>query len=478
MRGRADLYEAPADRHRGDTVVWKVLIGVLIVVGVLGGAGAVIVSQMDGMPSFGQGGGEVGIEVQLAEAERGDLVRTVSAPGSIEPKSLVKISAQLSAKVLELPFREGERVEAGDVVVRLDPQRLTAQLESAEASLRSEEARLLGAEAGLINARLNYERLTQLAETGDVSRADLEAAEAQFLSAQSTKQVIEHAIEVARARIDEAQKDLENTVIASPISGIITALNAEVGETVIVGTTNNPGSVIMEVADLSEMLLTAQVDETNIAPVREGQDATIYINAFDDKEFTGTVQRIGLKRQVAADGTGVFEVEILIDSAEEDRLYSGMTASTDIAVERFYDVVMVPSQCVLDRRVEDLPDEVKDSPYVDRDKTFARVVYVEAEGKTEARPVEVGPSDLTSTVILAGLEPGERVVAGPYRVLVDLKGGTAIRDRDAAAETTTADGEPTDADADQDADADEDPDEPGESDPEAADEAGTAGAGG
>lgn len=430
-------------------------MGILVVLVVLvGGGGVVVLKSPLGerlMGSMEQEGG--GTEVRLEEAELGDLVRTVSAPGSIEPKTLINISSQVSAKITALPFREGETVKKDDVVVRLDPEDLVARLDASKASLKSEEARLTGAEANLINARLSYERLRQLYETGDVTKSDLDAAEAQFLGAKSNKQVIEASIEMAKANIEQAQKDLDNTTITSPIDGIITVLNTEVGETAIVGTTNTPGSVIMEIADLSEMLVKAQIDETNIAPVEEGQGATVFVNAYDDREFTGKVQKVGLKRQVAADGTGVFNTEILLGLDEGDRLYSGLTASVDIQVESFYDVVRVPSQAVLDRRVEDLPEDiVKESEHVDSTKTFARVVYRMINGKAVATPVEVGPSDLTHTVILGGLEAGERVVSGPYRVLVDLKHDQRIKDKDAKPEPETDgeadDGEGVDDEAD------------------------------
>ncbi|MEQ8769168.1 MAG: efflux RND transporter periplasmic adaptor subunit [Phycisphaerales bacterium] len=437
--------------------VWKWIVGIVVVIVLLGGAGVVaVIASPLGAKLRGQHV-EMGTEVALTTVERGDLVRTVSAPGSIEPRTLVQISSQVSAKVLALPFREGDRVRAGDVVVRLDPQNLTAVLESAQASQRSEQARLKGAEANLINTRLNFERLTALHETGDVTKAELDAAEAQFLSAQSNKQVIEHSIEIAQARIEEAEKDLENTVITSPMDGVVTALNTEVGETVIVGTTNNPGSVIMEIADLSEMLVKAQVDEANIAPVAEGQTVTVYINAYSDREFTGTVEKIGLKRQVAADGTGIFEVEILLNTEEGDRLYSGLTASVDIAVEEFFDVVRVPSQSVVDRRVDEMPDDIRDgNPYVDQKKAFARVVYVLEDGKAVARPVEVGASDLTHTIIMGGLEPDERVVSGPYRALVSIKHNQSVRDRDAEPEEGESDAVVAEDDESESEDAGED----------------------
>jgi len=438
--------------------VWKWLIGIVVLLAGLAGAGVFVVmstevgeqlrAQLTGA-SLESGG----TPVRLEAAALGDLTRTVSAPGGIEPQTQVNISSQVSAKVLALPFREGQTVKAGDVVVRLDPQNLVARKQSAEARLRSEEARLDGAKAGLINARLNYDRLRQLLETGDVTRAEFDGAEASFLQASSNLKVIEAGIEVAQADIEQVEEDLANTVIESPIDGVITALNTEVGETVIVGTTNNPGSVVMEIADLSDMLLKAQVDETNIEPVAEGQKATVFINAYEDREYEGVVKRIGLKRQVSSQGTGFFVVDIEVNLSEGETLLSGLSASTEIDVETLFDVVKVPSQAVfLDVRVDSMPDEVKDSEHVDIEKTFASVVYVSEDGKAKMRPVSVGPSDLTHTVIEGGLEAGERVVVGPYRELIELSHDKSIEDMDA--EDEEADAEVTEVNAEGEASGD------------------------
>lgn len=408
----------------------RVLAVLVVVFAVLAGGAVVVYKSPVGARLRGDGPkGGVGELVQMEPVGVGDVVRTVSAPGSIEPRTKVQISSQVSARVLALPFREGDRVKAGDVVIRLDPQDLVAVVQSAEAGMRGQQARLGGAEARLINARLEFERLRSLYETGDVTKSELEASEATYLQAQSDKQALEHGIEQAQAEIDRAKKDLENTTIASPMDGVITTLNAEVGETVIVGTTNNPGSVIMEIADLSNMLLKAAVDEANIAPVRVGQEAMVYINAYPDREYKGTVRQIGLKRQVATDGTGTFEVEIALELGEGETLYSGLTASTDIAVEHVYDALRVPAQAVLDRRVDDLPVEIRGgNPLVDTNKTFARVVYKVVDGKTVVTPVKVGASDLTGTQVLEGLGAGDVIVTGPFRVLVNLKHDQAVRD--------------------------------------------------
>lgn len=436
--------------------IGKILVATAIGIGVIGAIGVVVVKSPVGQQFMGGGNGEeIGLPVIMEPVTFGDLERTVSAPGSIEPKRLIKISSQVSAKILALPFEEGEMVKKDDVVIRLDPQDLVAALDSAKAGLSGQKASLGGAEAGLINARLSYERMQQLNETGDATKAELDSAEASFLQAQSNREVLVHSIAQAQAQIERAQTDLDNTTITSPIDGVITSLNAEEGETVIVGTTNNAGSIIMEIADLSEMLLKAQVDEANIAPVEIGQDAKIFVNAYTDREYDGKVQKIGLKRQVANDGTGTFEVEILMDLGEGETLYSGLSASTDIIVEHFYDAMIVPSQAVVDRRIEELPDDVKEgNELIDLNKTFTRVVYRVIDGKTVATPVSVGPSDLTETVITEGLSPDDIVVTGPFRVLVDLQNDRAVRDQNAKPEEETQDEPGSENDSDEDTNAD------------------------
>lgn len=361
-------------------------------------------------------------EVRLDPVVKGDLVRTVSAPGQIEPKTKVEISAQVSARIIALPFRENDFVKKGDVVVRLDARDLAALLDSAKAQLKSEEARLEGTRASYVNASAEWNRRKELHASNDIPKSELDAAEAEYRRAESALRVAEHSIDIARANIVRAEKDLDNTTITSPFDGVITILNAEVGETVVVGTLNNPGSVIMEVADLATMLVKARIDESNIAPVKEGQRARVFINAYPDRKFTGTVDHVSLKREDGKDGTSYFETDILLDPVEGLTLRSGLTANVDIEVETFRDVIRVPSQAVLDRSTEELPKRVTDgNRHIDPAKKFARVVYVMVDGKAQPVPVSVGASDLTHTVVLGGLEDQATIIVGPFKALLGLR---------------------------------------------------------
>jgi HlyD family secretion protein len=360
--------------------------------------------------------------VRLGEAEHGTLTRTVSAPGQIEPKTKVEISAQVSARIIALPFRENQQVKQGEEVLRLDGRDLQAALDSARANHRSQLAQLDRAKAEFARLSSELGRARELFASNDIPRAQLEQAEMEYARGEANLRSAQFAVAIAEANIQRAEKDLSNTIVTAPFDGVITRLNAEVGELVVVGTLNNPASVIMEIADLSVMILKARVDEANVARVREGQRAKVYVNAFPDVPLEGRVDRVGLKRQVDRDGTAYFETEILLEKPDHMLLRSGMTANADIAVETFESVVKVPSQAVQDRNIDDLPrDLIERSPFVDRNKRFVRVVFVFENGKVLARPVDVGASDLTHTIIRAGLEEGARIVVGPFKILASLK---------------------------------------------------------
>jgi HlyD family secretion protein len=425
--------------------VWKRIAGGLVALIALGGGGAWLFAQTDQgrevLTGFKKP--EKSTVVRVETAGRGDLVRSISAPGSIEPRTKVEISAQVSARIVALPFREGQDVRKGDVVVRLDAEDLAAAVESARASLRGEEARLEGARATVAETAAELGRLRELFDSRDISKSQLDAAAAAHQRALANVRATEHAMEIARANITRAQKNLDYAVIISPIDGTITKLNAEVGELVVVGTLNNPGSVIMTIADLRNMIMRARVDETNIGPVRPGQTARVTLNAFPGRTFNGAVQRVRLLREVARDGTGYVETEIAMELSPGDRLFTAGTGNASIDVERLDDVMKIPSQAVMDRRVEDLPSEIAaGNPWIEPGRAFAWVVYRWGEdGTAVVTPVSIGSSDLTHTVILGGLREGDRVIVGPHRELAKMEHGKKIEAQPSRAEKREADEE-------------------------------------
>ena len=421
------------------------VIGIIVVVGVVGGGGAVLLLSTGTLEQLRESLDQepAAREVVIEAVSRGDLVRTVNAPGTIEPEKSVEVAAQVSARIIALPVEELDRVEEGEVLVRLDSEDVLARLEAAQSRLEAEQARLVGVEASLKLAEIDLGRQRELLETGDVPKSVYDAAEATYQQAKSSLEVTKKGIEALQSDIAERRKDLENTIIEAPMSGTVTRVNSELGEMVL-GTSQNLGTVIMEVADLRRMIMRARIDESNVSLVREGQPATVYVLAHGDRAFTGTVERVRLYREFYRDGTAYVEAEILIDNPDDETLGIGWNANADIEVQTQYDVVKVPSQAVMDKRIEEIDRTILDaSPWIDRKKTFTRVVYRVVDGKATITPVTIGSSDLTHTVVLQGLGDGDEIVTGPFRALMELEHGTPVRPEgggaDADADDTGAD---------------------------------------
>jgi len=412
------------------------------------------------MPDFGSR--DDALAVRMAPVEVRELVETISAPGELEPEVKVEVSAEVSARILELPFREGATVRAGEVVVKLDDRDLEASLEAQMARrdgerfrLRSEQERLSAPISQLANAKANLERQEALFKTGDVSRASLDDAvarvrelEAQIAAAREGLSVIESSLAAAEADIERARELLKKTTITAPIDGQITELNAEAGELVVVGTMNNAGTRILRIADLGTVRLKAKVAESDVARVAAGQAATVRVNAYRNREFAGTVERVALSRGTetgmsasGSGGGGWFKCEVKLDLADGETLLSGLAANVDIVVGRSSGL-LVPSQALMERKLDELPEAMRESPLVDAARKKATIVFKVVDGKAVPTPVRTGASNLSDTMILEGLAAGDTVVTGPYRVLERLKEGDRVREETAkdAAERLAADG--------------------------------------
>lgn len=413
--------------------------------------------------------------VRVETVQAGEFIEIINAPGEIHPEKKVDISAKVSARIIELPFDEGEKVTAGNplsqtpipssLLIRLDSKNLESQLRSViatrdaqkariaveKSNILSQQASLKGTQASLRKMERDFERQKKLLGTQDISQSsfdssqcDFEQFKAQFAAAghsihaaEQNLIVMEHNLTAAQARVEEVQEALSYTTIYSPIDGVITQLNAEVGEVVMTGTMNNPGTVIMQVADLSTMILLAEVDETNIGQVKIGQKAKIHIPAFWEEEFDGVVQNIALTQRLSRTGAKYYKTEILIEG-DVGKLYSGLTADVDIETNRHKDVIKVPSQAVLARRVDEIPLDISEgNQIVDMKKTQIAVVYRLIEGKAVVTPVRIGPSDLTHTLIRDGLSIGDVVIVGPYKILESLSHNKAVKEEKAKEKSKT-----------------------------------------
>ena len=273
------------------------------------------------------------VVARIEDVHQGELIERVSAPGEIEPKTYVQISAKISARIIAMPFNEGNTVTCGNpnanppipasILVQLDSKDLESQLRMATAGRNAEEAQievektkaesskatLAGSAALLAQAKDEMERKQGLVKSGAVSEADFEqikykvdslraeneSAKFNLDAAKQNLVVMKHNLDAAEAKIAEAKEALSYTTITSPINGVVTRVNAKVGEMVMTGTMNNSGTVIMEVSDLSQILVVAQVDETDVSELKPGQEAAVSIQAFPNIKFKGVVNKIELK---------------------------------------------------------------------------------------------------------------------------------------------------------------------------------------
>ena len=393
---------------------------------VLIGIGVVAVLALVVAASFrGERRGK-GPKVYVEEAARTSIARLVKASGQIDPRVKVNISAHVVGRIERLFVEEGQRVEAGDPFLELETQAFKAARDQARAQVAIAQSNRRQAEIRLRDQELKLERMVRLHDDGIASEEQLEQAELARTSAELDLEEAREAVIQAEAALEKAADDLSKATIFAPLSGRVIELNAEEGEVVVSGTMNNPASVIGTIADLSEILVEVDVDETEVAYLELGQQATIEVDALRDREYTGQVVEIGssgFQRPQQPDVT-FFKVKVLL--ADPDAaLRPGMSARAEINTAEKSDALTVPIQAVVDR------PPLTDEGEPEEDGEEIEVVLVVGDDFTLAqRAVETGLSDATHVEILSGLEEGERVVTGPYRAIKDLDHGDSVRIRD------------------------------------------------
>jgi HlyD family secretion protein len=393
----------------------KIIIGVLVVA-VLG----VIV-----FASIRAQDREKGVKVYAEPVAKRAVAQIVKASGELEPRIKVNISAHVIGKIQDLYVEEGDRIEKGKPFLRLEQEAYIAQRDQWAAQLRSARTAVRQTEVSLADSRVKLERSKRLSGEGIASREQLEAAELAETSARLRLDEAREAVQQTQANLTKAADDLSKTTIYAPLTGRVIALNAEEGEVVVSGTMNNPASVIGTIADMSEILATVDVDETEIVNVRLGQPAVLKVDAVPAKEYHGKVVEVGssgFNRPQQPDVT-FFKVKILLDDADTD-LRASMSVRAEIHTASHPEALAVPIQAVVERKP--LGKDGKPAATGAGKDEEVKVVFVIVDGKARQRPVETGISDETHVELLAGVKPGEQAVTGPYRTLRDLKEGDAV----------------------------------------------------
>ncbi len=401
-------------------VLW---IGVGLAVVSLGALGMVV-----------RGRGEKPLVVQTTPASRQEIVQKVDATGRIEPRTQIKISADVSAKIKHIAVREGQWVEKGALLVELDRVRYLAAVENAEANVRAAQANATLVLQNREQARKEYERTRELMARQLTSPSDHDAKQTAWQVEDARYKTAIEQVAQARATLKQAQDDLSKTTIYAPMSGTVSALNKEEGE-IALGS-QFQADVILIVADLSAMEAQVGVDENDIGSIRVGQPAEIQADALLGQPLHGRVSEIG--SSATASGTGTtdqkteFEVKIGITDSLRT-LRPGMTTTADIVTQTRERALSVPLQSVALRTVDQLLR--KGEKRADAEKRFkadkdgfVEVVFCVENGHAVAHQVKTGIQSNDRIEILDGLKEGDVVVSGSYRAISkDLANGAAVK---------------------------------------------------
>ena len=356
------------------------------------------------------------IEVQKVELKL--IKSSILASGTLAFREQVQLRSEVIGQVTELHVEEADEVLKGDPVITLDPKTYQAQVDQAEAQVRIQQIAIERQRLLISTLADRFERQKAMFARNLVDEDSYESLKSELALAKVDLRSLQESLAQVRAALDQSEELLSKTRITSPIDGVVIQVDIKVGETVIAGTTNIPGSTMMVIADPSETLTEVQVDEADIAQVSEGQRADVFTAAYPDTPLSGTIQSIAsVARQTPGQASLSFLVKILMDKQDSMTIRPGMSVRADIYTESSDETLAIPVQAVLFDEQTDEDDEGAE------EQTY---VFVMQDGKAIRKDVEVGISSDSDQEITDGLEEGELVISGPYRILRHLMDGEDV----------------------------------------------------
>jgi HlyD family secretion protein len=418
-----------------------------------------------------------GVSVNTEALRNRDLESLVSASGKIQPKTQVNISANTTGRVTRLAVQEGERVKAGQFLLEIDPRSLEGQLQRGEASVAAAESSLQQAHTNVEQAKANLElaqqtlkRQQDLWKDGLTTKQDLERAqndvavrESDLKARQQDIQTREQQIRQEQAGLATTRYNLNQVILNSPIDGLVTRRNIEQGETAVMGTMNNAGTVLLTIADMSVLDAEVEVDETDIPDVNLGQQAKITIDTIPDRTFKGHVTEIGNSPVQAAttQNTGqrqatTFKVKVTLDEPVPD-VRPGFTCTAEITTATKSNVVAVPIQALTVREmlfddkgtlVHEPPPKkgrnveptvsASNEPPPGHTRKETEGVFVVRDGRAVFVPVKIGIAGEKYFEVVSGLKAGDQVITGPFANVRTLADGQEIKIADQSSSQTAA----------------------------------------
>ena len=443
----------------------KVLIGVVALIVLLVGR-AVIVYRIN----------KDIVTVQTGKVVRQDISSVVTASGEIKPKTYVNVGANAFGKITHLYVKEGDKVKHGQLLAQLENVQSAADVAASRASVGASETDYLAADAGyktatadqkratsdLDHAQLDWDRAQGMYKDQLIAKSDydmkkaayetavagLEQAKARAAQAKAQQDSADKHIAQTRANLTHASDVLQKTTYAAPFDGIVTNLPVREGETVVIGIQNSPGSTLMTVADMSVITAEVRVDETDIVNVRRGQSADVTIDAFPRQVFKATVTDIGDNALVRSTGVATsqsngssqeakdFKVTVTLTNPPEN-LRPGLSTTAKITTATSAKTLTIPIQALTMRDPSDLVDDkdkkTSDAGPVAKDKkNEMQGVFVIHDKKSKFVPVETGIAGATDIEVKGGLQEGDEIVTGSYKVLRTLRQGVGVKIDNAA----------------------------------------------
>lgn len=410
----------------------KIGIAVVVVVAI----GAVVASSA-------AKGNNKGTMVRIEAVEARDLVSSVTASGQVLPTRKADLSADITGRITRIAVKEGDNVREGQFLLQIDPQQFEAQVQRAEAALANARAGLAQSRANELQARRNYERQVEIRKTNEalVSAAELEQLETQFEVNQALVTAAQENVKQAEASLTDARWQLSRTTIQAPMSGRVTRLAVEVGETAIQGTMNRDQAILLTISDMSSLETKVKVDETDVSRINVGDSAVVQIDAFPDTTFIGRVVEISnssVRGAAAATTDQAIDYEVtvrILNAPAETRPDFSSTAK--IVTDTRTQVLSIPIIALTVRENEALqtndaaPNAAQsNTPQVGK-RDVEGVFVVGADNKVTFRPVRVGIAGEKHFEVLSGIDAGTRIVAGTYQAIRELKDEQLVREQPA-----------------------------------------------
>jgi HlyD family secretion protein len=407
----------------------KIVIGVIAVVAV----GSVL-----GMTAAKKG--NKAVEVRMETVQKRDLIASVTASGQVRPQTKVDVASDVSGKIIKLSVKEGEMVKAGQFLLQIDPSQPQAAVDRALAVVASTKAQLAQSQANLEQSQRNYDRSASMKKTNPTFVTD-EAIEQLRTAVDVNKAIVEankHAVDQADASLNDAKSALEKTTIYAPMTGRVTRLVVEQGETAVPGTFNKDAATLLTISDMSVLETRVKVDETDVARIKIGDSAQVQIDAFQDTTFVGRVTKISNSSVTTAatttDQAVDYEVTIQLLNAPVDTR-PDFSATAKVITDKRNAVLSVPIIALTVRENQTLQQGDtavglgKAKPVKEIGKKDVEGVFVVGtDNKVTFRPVKVGIAGEKHFEILSGLKDGEKIVAGTYQAIRELKDGALVRE--------------------------------------------------